>query len=149
VASALVIGYGNSLRRDDALGLHIAELARERCADAKILVVHQLTPELAEAVAQSELTVFVDARCDRLDEGVLRRELAADANVTPSIGHLGAPEALLALARALYGTAPRAFLVTAPAADLGVGLGLSASAACNVEAAACVVTALVQEARAE
>jgi hydrogenase maturation protease len=60
--SILVIGYGNSLRSDDEAGCRVADLvASWELPYVRSLTVHQLTPELAEPIAQSELTIFVDA----------------------------------------------------------------------------------------
>jgi hydrogenase maturation protease len=62
-ARPLVIGYGNTLRRDDGVGVRVAELLAvdPRMEGADILAVHQLTPELAIDVGEATLVVFVDA----------------------------------------------------------------------------------------
>jgi hypothetical protein len=44
------------------------------------------------------------------------------------LGHTGEPRELLALAEALYGRRPEAWLITLPAPELGFGEGLSATA---------------------
>ena len=50
---ALIIGYGNTLRGDDAVGQAAAQaLAGEAAiAGAETIACHQLTPELAERIA--------------------------------------------------------------------------------------------------
>lgn len=60
---ALIIGYGNPLRGDDGFGWHVADRLTELLNDesAKILAVHQLTPELAESIGEAKLVIFVDA----------------------------------------------------------------------------------------
>ena len=58
----LVIGYGNTLRRDDGVGPHVAEaIAALALPGVEALVCPLLTPELAEAIARARRVVFVDA----------------------------------------------------------------------------------------
>src|SRR5579884_2097858 len=60
----LVIGYGNPLREDDAVGLRAAELV-----DSGAYRCHQLTPELASVVADASMVIFLDAaRCEKPGE---------------------------------------------------------------------------------
>ncbi|MGA7501811.1 MAG: hypothetical protein WBX00_34190, partial [Isosphaeraceae bacterium] len=62
-ASILVIGHGNTLRRDDALGCLIAdEVGRWQRPDVRSMSLAQLTPELAAELAAAKAAVFVDAR---------------------------------------------------------------------------------------
>ncbi|HEU5101426.1 MAG TPA: hypothetical protein VFU22_20525, partial [Roseiflexaceae bacterium] len=61
--SIVVIGYGNELRGDDAIGMIVAEQVASRgwpnvCA----IATRQLLPELAEDLARVGLAIFVDAR---------------------------------------------------------------------------------------
>jgi Ni,Fe-hydrogenase maturation factor len=62
-ARVLVIGYGNTLRRDDGVGVRVAEAvaADPRFAHVRVLAVHQLTPELALDIGSASLVIFVDA----------------------------------------------------------------------------------------
>ena len=61
--SILVIGYGNTLRQDDALGCLIAdEVGRWQRTGVRSMSLAQLTPELAAELAAAETAVFVDAR---------------------------------------------------------------------------------------
>src|SRR5262245_1795360 len=61
--SVVVIGYGNDLRGDDAVGLRAAQaVAAWDMPGVCGLAVHQLTPELAEILAGAALAIFVDAR---------------------------------------------------------------------------------------
>ena len=58
----LVIGYGNELRRDDGLGPQAARaVAGWGMPGVLALSCHQLTPELAEIVADAEEALFIDA----------------------------------------------------------------------------------------
>jgi hydrogenase maturation protease len=119
----LVIGYGNALRRDDGAGPRVARLvAAHRWPGVRALAVHQLTPELAEAVAEADRAVFVDAACT--DSEVRVRTIAATSAVTV-LGHASDPARVLGLAEAVFGRCPPAWLITVPAADMGYGKRLS------------------------
>jgi hydrogenase maturation protease len=123
---ALVIGWGNVLRRDDGLGWHAAErLARDpRLARATVLQRHQLTPELALDISRASFVVFVDAsRGPAASLAVVRVTPAAVAAIPWS--HHVDPAILLALARDLYGHAPEAVVVSVGVASVAMGRRLS------------------------
>ncbi|MCC6730404.1 MAG: hydrogenase maturation protease [Chthonomonadales bacterium] len=140
----VVIGYGSSLRRDDGVGQEVARRVEALgLADVRVLAMHQLTPETSVVLASARLVVFVDARADDLDQGVLVESIAPEPART-GVGHFADPRALLALARDLFGAAPEAWLVTVPAFDTGLGEGLSVWAAHGAEEAARRVLALLK-----
>jgi hydrogenase maturation protease len=118
----LVIGYGNTLRRDDGVGPKVAEaVAALALPGLSTLAVAQLTPELAEPIAQARCVVFVDAAMDAPREVQLRQlEPAASSQV---MAHAAHPRTMLALARDVFGHAPEAWWLTVPAVDLGFGEG--------------------------
>jgi len=108
-----VIGYGNTLRGDDAFGPLVAERLRQLVDSerALILTCHQLTPELASDIAACEHVVFIDAAITSpAGELVCRNLTAGEADPGPLVHSLG-PEQLLTLARLVYGRAPSASLV--------------------------------------
>lgn len=112
----LLIGYGNVLRGDDALGPMAVELLRPvltgHVTDVELLSCHQLAPELSERLAHCELALFVDA-ANHGEPGTVRvQRLLPEAVDLASLTHHVQPSALLALARELYGRAPEALLVT-------------------------------------
>ncbi len=119
-AALLVIGYGNELRGDDAVGPRIARAVAGWGLPG--LAVHQLTPELAEPLSRAENAVFVDAG-PGADAGVTAVELSAGAR--PGSGHVSDPQWLLALTEAVHGRRPRAWLITVPASRFDPGEGLS------------------------
>lgn len=144
--SAIVIGYGNTLRRDDGAGPVVAEaVAAWNVAGVTAWSVHQLAPELAEAVAQADLAVFVDARASsRGGEAVERRVVSPDPAAAGTLGHVSDPGVLLYLAEALYGRRPaEAWLITVPAVDLEHGEGLSPAGQEGVRAALAEVARLL------
>jgi hydrogenase maturation protease len=113
VRQPLVIAIGNPLRSDDGAGPALAELLRRE--GLRVLVVHQLGPELCDEVAAAPAVVFVDARAG---------DPAGSVRVTPLTGgagsgattHAVAPEVVLALAERLHGAHPAASF------ELGEGL---------------------------
>ncbi|HET9933905.1 MAG TPA: hypothetical protein VFQ35_24545, partial [Polyangiaceae bacterium] len=121
------------------------ELVAARHPHVELCVTHELTPELSELVARAELAVFVDARHDRLDEGVLSEALKP-ATTSPLSGHYSNPRSLLALSQALYGRYAPAWLVTLPAHDTGLGEGISECARRTVPAALRRVDELISQA---
>lgn len=133
----LVIGYGNTLRSDDGAGYRVAEIAETwDIPNLRSLPIHQLTPELAEAIAQSHLTFFVDVWLLQSNETPeLRVEAIAPDTTATYSGHACDPRALLALAQMLYGKAPRAYWVLIPAESFAFGEELSAIAQKGLEEA--------------
>ena len=115
----LVIGYGNPLRGDDALGPLVAEQLRQTLpADwtaggaVEILTCHCLTPELAIDLGQATLAVFVDAAVTGPSgEVVCRRIGPCPATATGPV-HGATAENLLALATHVAGHAPEAYLIS-------------------------------------
>ncbi len=123
--SVLVVGYGNELRGDDAVGPLAARAAAQwGLAGVRCLDLHQLTPEVVEEMAGVAEVVFIDARLG--GEGVRVEELSAGGEAPG--GHVSDPRGLLALCAVLHGRAPRARLVTIGVGAVEVGAGLSAGA---------------------
>ena len=120
----LVIGYGNTLRRDDGVGPGVAEaVAALDLPAVRTLACPLLTPELAEAVSQAHVVIFVDAAVDAPREVQLRT--LAPAESSQVMAHAASPATLLALARDVFGHAPEAWWLTIPVEDLGIGEELS------------------------
>lgn len=135
--SVVVIGYGNELRSDDAIGPQVARAVQAwGVPSVHSLAVHQLTPELAETLAEAEMAIFVDACITPAapppadggeEDGPSVRVLPLEpAGTGASIGgHASDPRTLLALAGLLYGRAPQAWLVTVPGVNFDLGEELS------------------------
>jgi hydrogenase maturation protease len=116
----LIIGYGNSLRADDGAGPAVAERLDEQGVPARVVCCHQLTPELAQMLAEAELAVFIDA-CDDGQPGRVRcRDVApSPQRGISAIDHHLSPATLLAWARDLYGHVPQAVVVTIDGQEWG------------------------------
>jgi len=148
----LVIGYGNTLRRDDGVGVRAAELlaADPRLAGVEVQPRYQLTPEMALDIGACSLVIFIDADLRGLpgsievhpvDPAVAPRS-DADARAQPgaSSHHVGGGE-LVALAGELTGHSPDAVQVGIGIADTEFGEMLTPA----VEAALPKVVALVED----
>jgi hydrogenase maturation protease len=112
--TAMVIGYGNELRGDDGIGNKIANAIESwQLSTVKSLAVHQLTPEIAANLANTNLAIFVDACINSEPLDIQITALLPDTNNAIN-GHIGDPRSLLALTQSLYGHCPSAWLVTVP-----------------------------------
>jgi hydrogenase maturation protease len=122
--TALVIGYGNTLRGDDGAGPAVAEaVAALGLPGVRVLAVPQLTPELAELLAEACLALFVDASAEKAGEVEVLPVQPAQG--TASLCHTSDPGVLLALAWALYGACPPASIVRVPAVCFQFGATMS------------------------
>ena len=127
-AGTLVIGWGNDLRGDDGAGRAVARaVAAWQRDDICVLETHQLTPELAWPVAKAEQVIFVDAEIVSDASSVRLAPLTAD-NAPPAAwqtAHVGSPQAVLDLARTLYGATPQAWCIAVPVEQCALGEALS------------------------
>jgi len=159
----LIIGYGNTLRRDDGVGVRAAEsLSAEPglAADldrgrVRVLTAYQLTPELALDISAASLVIFIDADLRGLPGSVSVRRLdpeaprsAADERAEPgaSTHHVGGGE-LVALAAELGGHRPMAIAIGVGVEDLELGEGLSGAVEAALPGVVDVVASLVAEHR--
>jgi hydrogenase maturation protease len=135
MANLLVIGYGNELRGDDAVGPRLAAaVAAWELPGVRVQVCHQLTPELAEPIAAARMVVFVDAALAALTPTVQTRR-SQPAGSRHFAGHTGDPGWLLKLAQTAFGRCPPAWWVTIPAVDFEFGEPLSQTAERGLAAA--------------
>lgn len=142
----LVIGYGNTLRGDDAAGPLVAQLVMEsNLPGVQALAVQQLTPELVEEIAVADRVVFVDASIHPSSASLQLEELQPrQANSSP--GHCCDPRWLLALANQTHGRAPCATLMTIPATNLCHGERLSAQTQDLVQEALQIIRTMAEKA---
>ncbi len=130
MAGILVIGYGNSLRGDDAVGCRAAQqLAQSFHDDTEVEVIAspQLTPEMADDVSRSGFVLFVDASQGQA-AGTIRRGRVAPEALPGGFTHSLTPSALLAAAEQLYGDAPEAVVLTLAGWSFELGSQLSPGA---------------------
>ncbi|MCG8352627.1 MAG: hydrogenase maturation protease [Chloroflexales bacterium] len=145
----LVIGYGNELRGDDAVGLQVAQtVAAWDLPGVQALALPQLLPELAAILTTVDRAFFVDA-CAIHDSAAhaapsLITIAPPDlANSAATMAHTSDPRVLLALTQAVYGRCPEAWLLTIPGNDFALGARLSPLAIQGVQSALEQIRALV------
>jgi hydrogenase maturation protease len=124
----LVIGIGNPLRGDDGVGSWLAEqaallTAADSGGPVAVRSVHQLTPELAEELAQLEEVLFIDAWLAPATAAPELTEIVPAPGAADS--HRLEPAQLLAMGQALFGPMPRAHLLQVPAHAFAHGMELS------------------------
>lgn len=142
----LIIGYGNMLRGDDGVGVHVArEVEAKGWPGVRAIAATQLTPELAADVAQAQLVIFVDADATGVSHGVRVIDVTSQANAVGPMTHHATPQGVLALAAALYGCCPQALLVSAPGVNFELGEGLSPVAVQGAEMALRLIGMRVME----
>jgi hydrogenase maturation protease len=139
----LIIGYGNELRGDDAVGLRVAEaLGQLKLPGTQVLTVPQLTPELAEPLSQADTAIFVDAAVDG-PAGQVEVTPCGPVDLGRPLGHVGDPDSLLALAGAVFGRTPSAWLVKVQVQTTQLGHPLSAKAEQGVRSAVDLIRQLI------
>lgn len=131
----LVIGYGNPLRGDDALGHAAAEaIASLQIPNVEVIRVHQLLPELCDNIKNADRVLFIDAailddaqgfRCERIHP--IRSHVA--------LGHHETAGNVLALAGELYDRVPEAWLLSVAACSFEHGASISPFAQANLDTA--------------
>ncbi|MBD2563056.1 hydrogenase maturation protease [Nostoc linckia FACHB-391] len=139
---AIAIGYGNELRSDDGIGQRVAKALH--LSNVKSLAVHQLTPELAEALANADLAVFIDA-CFTSESSQVQVQSLSPESFKIIAGHIGDPRSLLALTQAVYGRCPPAWWIKVPGVNFELGCYLSPFAEIGVAIALKKITQIIDE----
>ena len=120
----LIIGYGNTLRGDDGAGPRVAEaVAALNLPGVRALPCPILTPELADPISQAGAVIFVDAAVDAPHKVRFRK--LRPAKSAQIMAHAASPATLLALARGVFGRAPKAWWLTIPAMTFDFGADFS------------------------
>lgn len=122
----LIIGYGNPLRSDDAIGQHVAAMIEQRLQHEglQVITAYQLTPELIEPIQYAELVVFIDARVGQRLGEVIRETVKPEIS-TGVFTHHVTPGTLLGAADVLYAAKPKGILISIVGADFEYGSDLS------------------------
>jgi hydrogenase maturation protease len=122
----LIIGYGNPLRRDDAIGHHVIGALEQRHirGDIRLVSVYQLTPELVYAIREAEMVIFIDARTGGKSGDIVQETIQPETG-TGAFTHHFSPATLLGAVHSFYGTCPAAVLVSVTGSDFAYGETLS------------------------
>lgn len=122
----LIIGIGNPLRSDDGLGWAVAEQLLQECGETcDIHMVHQLTPDLAQWIADASQVILIDASREGEPGALCVRPLSLSAQPGAIGTHHATPEELAALTTVLYGHCPPIMLVSLTGVDFELGERLS------------------------
>ncbi|ARV57956.1 hydrogenase maturation protease [Nostocales cyanobacterium HT-58-2] len=145
----LLIGYGNELRSDDAVGQRVSDLiASWKLTNLSTLCVRQLTPELAELLTKFDVAIFVDAYLATMEQDVQVCPIElTDSSIT--MGHSSNPSYLLTLTKALYGHSLQAWWVIVPGMNFELGESLSPTAEQGIEIALQKINQLIKTIRKE
>jgi hydrogenase maturation protease len=129
----LVVGCGNTLRGDDAIGIRVVEelAASSLPAGVETLACQQYTPEMAADLSHYEQVLFVDASTPVAMPASFPGRISL-WEVTPTAGvsstgitHSLDVNSLLTLTQSLYGNAPQAVLITVEAASFDLSESLT------------------------
>ena len=119
----LVIGYGNTLRGDDAAGPRVAEAIENlHLPNVETITCQQLSPEHADPVSRADCVIFVDAEVNITEVQLRPLEPSQSSQL---LAHNADPRTVLALARDVFGHAPSAWWLTIPAVALEFSESLS------------------------
>ncbi len=138
-----VIGVGNRWRSDDAVGLAVAAIVRERAPELDVVEREGEPVALLEAFDGVDAVVLVDAVSSGAPPGTVHRLDAAAAPLPSelfhhSTHHLGLPEAV-ELARALGQLPEETIVVGVEGASWSVGEELSQEVGAAIDEAASTV----------
>ena len=142
-APVLVVGVGNELFGDDAIGPFVARIvASWRRPQVTTLVVGQLLPELASDLGRFRSAIFVDAAHGPPTSEAALAPLAANAQ-PPSLLHGLTPQALLGLGEILGDVVPAAWLLPVPGERFDLRDALSDTAHRGIDLALAVLARLL------
>ena len=133
--AALLIGFGNQGRGDDGLGPAFAERIERAAPDGlDIDIDYQLTVDHALAASEADLVIFADAEIGA--EGSFSFAPVKAEGATGMGSHELSPQAVLTLAKTLYGREPPSFILAIAGWDYGeVKEGLSREAEAHLDEA--------------
>ncbi|HVT80686.1 MAG TPA: hydrogenase maturation protease [Phycisphaerae bacterium] len=128
----LLVGYGNPMRSDDAVGPLVASRVAALFPDAsfcRLITDQQLLPEHTDEVAAVRRVLFIDASVNLPAGEVQISPITGEACPEHHLTHHVAPQTLLWMSQQFFGRAPRAWLIEIGVADLSVGSRLSPAVA--------------------
>jgi hydrogenase maturation protease len=148
MSHVLIVAYGNPMRCDDGLAWRAATALEGKFFSSQVEIVrsHQLAPELAETVSRCEAVIFVDAApAGNGLPGEIRCAQVSLPEAPPRFSHQLSPDAVVALARQLFGARPEAFSVTLTGHCFDHGESLSPVVTAALPALVARIEALIQQ----
>jgi hydrogenase maturation protease len=115
----LVVGYGNPLRGDDGIGWRAANALAEGIQDDRVRIVAcvQLTPELADSIAEVDRVIFIDASIEMAPGRLHVTRLKTGEHPGETWTHHLDPPSLVLCVQVLYNKTPEAVMITMGAAS--------------------------------
>ena len=109
----LIFAYGNAWRGDDGVAWRAAEEFRSKYAppEVEIVCARQLGPEMSERLSWVDGVIFLDAS-EHGQPGDVQCRQIVEPLAEVQFSHDLSPEAIVALAKQLYGATPAAFCIT-------------------------------------
>jgi len=131
----LLVGIGNSGRRDDGLGWKFTDMARHLgYKEMDFEFRYQLQVEDVLMVCRYDKVVFADASHTSIKEGFEIKPIKPARHYFFS-SHMQSPETILYLAKELYNKTPEAYTLAISGHNWGLGTVLSPEAQNNLQKA--------------
>ena len=141
--ATLLLCIGNALRGDDGVAHRVGEAVEDlRLPALTIVLTHQLLPEHAYLLSESDSVIFLDCSVDTTPGAVTTLPLNSAAELPRILTHHLGPDSLLRMAADLYQRTPaHATLITIGAASLDLGEQLSPTVEQAIPAAIAAIRA--------
>jgi hydrogenase maturation protease len=117
----LIIGIGNSGRKDDGLGWLMLDFIKKKFLNIDCLYRYQLQIEDAEVISHYATVVFVDATRENTENGFFFRLCHPDKGFGLT-SHILEPETVVWLENKLYKTRPITFVLGIEGKEWGLSL---------------------------
>ncbi|MEW6263818.1 MAG: hydrogenase maturation protease [Thermodesulfobacteriota bacterium] len=140
----LVVGYGNTQRRDDGLGPAVVTGVESRLKDqagVRLITRPQLDLDLIEDLKEAQTIILLDATVESLEGGRRWERVIPDVSDVSYMTHSISPEFLLGVLESVHRRRPDAWLVSIQGDDFGFGEELTPAAASRARR---VMTELVE-----
>lgn len=100
-----IIGYGSSIRGEDAFGLDvIEELQKAPLKETKLISAHQLTPEMVLELQEADEIIFIDTCHDEKNPYALACSLVKQSSL--NLSHHISPKTIIYMLKSLYAKFP-------------------------------------------
>lgn len=139
----LVYGFGNPGRRDDGLGVALAEQIGQQCEGIEVETAYQLNVEDALMLSHYDAVIFADASENPIDS--FRFARLKPSKEIAFTTHAMSPGSVLALCEELYHHRPATYLLEIRGEEWEMAEGLSARGAENLAKALAFLEPLLRE----
>lgn len=130
----LLVGIGNDSRGDDGLGWQFLQDIEALAPEVEVAYRYQLQVEDADVIRPFDVVVFVDATRTALADGFSWQPCKPVADISFST-HRQEPGTILYLARELFGSGARGYVLAISGYTWALGEGLSVAARENLSRA--------------